>query len=258
VWVFASTTEVAYVYSPTRGSDVPKQHLMGFAGVLVSDFFSAYDALDCRKQRCLVHLIRDMNDDLCKNGFDADFKLMLQNFGVLMRSILRSIDKYGLKRRYLHKHRKCVDRFYRALSTTDLQSEPAVQYRDRLNRWKDELFTFLDYDGVPWNNNNAEHAVKTFALRRKIGNGFFTEAGMRRFLILLSVYETCRYREIDFLDFLRSGRTALLSYPSPIIRATGGDRERTRVRDERERLLSKSRYPNETGTANQGARVPRA
>jgi len=161
-----------------------------------------------------------MNGDLRKNPFDAEFKVMLQDFGVLMRSIVSTIDKYGLKSRFLHKHRGDVDGFYRDISTADLHSEVAVQYRDRLNRWKDELFTFLDYDGVPWNNNNAEHAVKAFAIRRKNGSGFFTEAGMKRFLILLSVYETCRYREIDFLAFLRSGRTDLLSYPSPIIKAT--------------------------------------
>ena len=140
VWVFTSTTEVAYVYSPTRESHVPKHHLKGFMGVLVSDFFSGYDTLDCQKQRCLVHLIRDMNDDLSKNPFDAEFKLLLRDFGVLIRSILSTIEKYGLKRRYLHKHRKDIDRFYRTLVTAGLQSETAVKYRDRLNRWKGELF----------------------------------------------------------------------------------------------------------------------
>ncbi len=100
----------------------------------------------------------------------------------------------------------------------NFQSEIAVRYKNRLNRWKNELFTFLEYDGVPWNNNNAEHAVKTFAIRRKAGSGFFTEESIKRLLILLSVYETCMYRKIDFLDFLRSGRTDLLESPSPIIR----------------------------------------
>ena len=217
IWVFASTTEVAYVYSRTREGDVPRQHLVGVSGVLVSDFFSAYDALDCRKQRCLIHLIRDMNDDLRKNPFDAEFKLILQQFGVLVRTIIGTIDRFGLRKRYLRKHRKDVNRFYRSLSGADLHSEAAIQYKNRLVRWKGELFTFLDYDGVPWNNNNAEHAVKAIAYRRKSGTGFFTEAGMRRFLILLSVFETCRYRGINFLEFLRSGRTDLLDYPSLIM-----------------------------------------
>ena len=34
--------------------------------------------------------------------------------------------------------------------------------RSTKNEWVNmaRLFTFLDYDGVPWNNNNAEHAIK--------------------------------------------------------------------------------------------------
>ena len=30
------------------------------------------------------------------------------------------------------------------------------------------MFTFLDFDDVPWNNNNAEHAVKAFVSLRRI------------------------------------------------------------------------------------------
>jgi hypothetical protein len=78
-----------------------------------------------------------------------------------------------LKRRYLRKHQKDVNRYYRILSNTDLHSETALQYKDRLVRWSAELFTFLDADRVPWNDNNAEHGVKTFAARRKSGSGFF-------------------------------------------------------------------------------------
>ena len=67
------------------------------------------------------------------------------------------------------------------------------------------MFTFLDFDGVPWNNNNAEHAVKAFALVRRVIDGVTTETGLRDTLVLLSVCETCKCKNVDFLDFLRSG-----------------------------------------------------
>ena len=38
-----------------------------------------------------------------------------------------------------------------------------MKFKERLEKNRDKLFTFLSYDGVPWNNNNAEHAVKAFA-----------------------------------------------------------------------------------------------
>jgi hypothetical protein len=66
------------------------------------------------------------------------------------------------------------------------------------------LFTFLDYDGIPWNNNNAEHAIKAFVGLRNIIGGSSTAKGLREYLVLLSVSETCKYKGVSFLDFLLS------------------------------------------------------
>lgn len=42
--------------------------------------------------------------------------------------------------------------------------------------------TFLNYDGVPWNNNNAEHAIKAFAGLRDVIAGSSTEKGTDEYL----------------------------------------------------------------------------
>jgi hypothetical protein len=84
-------------------------------------------------------------------------------------------------------------------------SEVVRKITDRLQKNRNKLFTFLDFDGIPWNNNNAEHAIKAFASLRRMIEGKSTEKGLRDFLILLSICETCKYKGVDFLDFLRSG-----------------------------------------------------
>ena len=71
------------------------------------------------------------------------------------------------------------------------------------------MFTFLGYDGVPWNNNNAEHAIKRFAKHRRDANGKFTEPSLREYLVLASVLETCEFNNVSVLDFLLSGETTL-------------------------------------------------
>ena len=71
-------------------------------------------------------------------------------------------------------------------------------------KYQDKLFTFLHYDGVPWNNNNAEHALKRFAYYREIADGQFSEAGLQEYLVLLSLYVTCKYKGLSFLQFLLS------------------------------------------------------
>jgi hypothetical protein len=92
------------------------------------------------------------------------------------------------------------------MSKTSLQSDIAVKFKERLETNRDKLFAFLSYDNIPWNNNNAEHAVKAFAALRRVIGGVTTEKGVREYLVLLSLCETCRYMGLDYLDFLRSAK----------------------------------------------------
>jgi predicted RecB family nuclease len=80
VWVLANMEDVVYLFKPTREGDFLRDLLKGFGSVLVTDFFSAYDSLPCEQQKCLVHLIRDMNHDLLNNPFDNVFKSLVQEF----------------------------------------------------------------------------------------------------------------------------------------------------------------------------------
>ena len=149
--------------------------------------------------------MRDLNDDLLKQPFNDELKELVRQFAILLKPMIDTIDRFGLKAHFLRKHKVFVERFYKESLKRDFQSEIAVYYKKRFEKNHDKLFTFLDYDGIPWNNNNAEHAIKAFArLRRGIG-GTSTEKGIREYLTLLSICETCKYKGVSFLEFLRTG-----------------------------------------------------
>jgi predicted RecB family nuclease len=205
VWVLASMEEVAYFRTANREGSIIQTMLRDFSGVLVSDFYAAYDAIECRQQKCIIHLIRDLNDDLRKHPFDETLKQLVSDFSSLLRSMVETVDRRGLKKRFLSRHRAPIKRFYDRLDSARGVSEATAKVVERLKKNRDKLFTFLDFDGVPWNNNNAEYAIKTFALLRRVIDGRTTEKGLDDFLVLLSVCETCKYKNVDFLDFLRSG-----------------------------------------------------
>jgi predicted RecB family nuclease len=105
VWVFANLTTVAYVYSESREAAILEDVLDGFNGVLVSDFYAAYDSVPCAQQKCLIHMMRDINEDLHRNPFDDELNEIAGRFGALLREIVETIDTYGLKARHLGKHR---------------------------------------------------------------------------------------------------------------------------------------------------------
>jgi hypothetical protein len=183
--------------------------LKDFRGILVSDFYTAYDSIGCLQQKCLIHLIRDLNDDVLKHPYDEELKSIVRNFAALLKPIIQTIDRRELKQRFLAKHRIEVDRFYRDLSKQDYQSERAQKCKKRFEKNRDKLFTFLNYDDIPWNNNNAEHAVKAFAKIRDIVRGTFTARTVRNNLVLLSICQTCKYSGVDFFEFMRSGELDL-------------------------------------------------
>jgi hypothetical protein len=212
VWVFASMDSVFYLLKPNRKAEFLKELLADFTGVLVCDFLPGYDSLKCQQQKCLIHLIRDMNGDLLKNQMNAEYKEMVLQFGILLRKIIATIDKYGLKKRHLNKHKKDVKKFFDDTLNEDYKTELAMSYQKRLKKNKNRLFTFLDYDGIPWNNNNGENAIKSFAKYRRYAKGLSTEKGIEEYLILLSIQQTCRYRGVNFLDFIKSKERSIDSY----------------------------------------------
>jgi hypothetical protein len=204
VWVLASLEEVVFMYRPTRETDFLHKMLGDFKGVLVSDFYAGYESLPCPQQKCLIHLIRDMNQDLLNNPFDEELQCITKPFGSLLRSIVATIDEHGLKRRYLERHTDQVEQFFRELSAQSPRSDAARTLSDRLLKCQDKLFTFIRHDSVPWNNNNAENAIKQFAYYREDTTGTMRETGLNEYLVLLSIYQTCRYKGINFLKFLLS------------------------------------------------------
>jgi Transposase IS66 family len=208
VWIFTNLISVAYVYSASREATVLEDVLAGFAGVLVSDFYGGYDRVPCRQQKCLIHLMRDINEDLLKHPFDEELSSIARGFGSLLREIVETIDRWGLKRHHLRKHRRAAERFLDQVASMSCSTEAAAALKKRIGKNRDKLFIFLDCDGVPWNNNNAEHAVRAFTrLRNTMASS--TAKGTADYCILLSVQQTLRYRGIGFLDFLRSGKTEI-------------------------------------------------
>src|SRR5437879_3731576 len=144
-----------------------------------------------------------------KNPLDLELTSIARDFGTLLREIVETVDVRGLKSRYLRKHKLPARRFLKSVASSDLTSPLANKYKKRFQKSGEKMFTFLDHDGVPWNNNNAEHAIKRFAKYRRDANGKFTEVSLREYLVMASVLETCEFNNVNVLDFLLSKETTI-------------------------------------------------
>ena len=215
VWVFTDGTHVVFKLTATREATIVHKTLEGYAGVLVSDFYPGYDSVACRQQKCLVHLIRDLNDDLWSNAFDREFESFVFEVKNLLVPIFEAVETYGLKRRHLHKFNPSVERFFQQNITGIMYaSDATIKFQKRFQRYRNSLFMFLHEDGIPWENNMAERALRHIAVQRKISGSFF-EKSAQHFLLLLGLSQSCQFQSKSFLKFLLSKTYDIDAFKSP-------------------------------------------
>jgi len=210
IWVFTDERHAIFQLTETREATIVHNLLHNYQGVLVSDFYPGYDSIACRQQKCWVHLIRDLNDDLLANPFDTEYEGFIAKIRDLIIPIMEAIQIYGLKRKHLHRFEKQVERFYcDVIIDKQYRSDLVLNYQKRLVRYKESLFTFLTEDRIPWHNNTAERAIRTFAIQRDTSGSPLQDSTTHAYLALLSIRQTCRFQGKSFFKFLFSGETDL-------------------------------------------------
>ena len=180
--------------------------------MLISDFYPGYESLSCAQQKCLIHLMRDLNEDFLQNQFNEEYKNLVTKFSELLNAIMNTINTYGLRKRNLNKHRKDVKKFYFQVIETQCKTDLMEKWQKRFKKNEEVLFTFLQHNNCPWNNNNAEHAIIPFAKYRATRDTDFSEQSIKEYLILLSIQQTCKYRGVSFLEFLKSGKKNISAF----------------------------------------------
>ena len=91
LWCFTTTGLTYYLIDRSRGSPALKRFFrVEFAGVLVTDFWGAYNAVVCaRKQKCLPHLLREIKRTRHYHGPGGDWPAFSKQLRRLIRDSLR-------------------------------------------------------------------------------------------------------------------------------------------------------------------------
>jgi transposase len=204
-----------YEYSASR-SHVVAQRLLGerFRGVLVTDFYAAYNLIPGYHQRCWVHLLRDLHalkaahparDDVINW---AQAVRQLYDEGQAWLSAHPTPSDEERRRQYSTLHERSVQLGQQYAHD---QAQPCWALAKRLLRHQDELFLFVRLPGVPADNNLAERSLRPLVIARKISGGTRSDAGTKTRLTLASLFDTWQARHLNpFRECL-----AALQRPAP-------------------------------------------
>jgi hypothetical protein len=199
IWSF-SNPEVRYLLrDQSRASKVVMQMLGDeFAGVLVSDFYGAYNVYEGVKQRCWVHLLRDLKhlrEKHPENKSVAEWvgriKSIYEEAKVVARGEHDQMDRCRMRQHF-------EARMLR-LATPYLHAKKAPQrvLAKRIESFLGELFPFVDCEGVPSDNNAAERAVRPAVIARKVSGGTRSTRGSNTRMVLMSLFGTWNLNGLD-------------------------------------------------------------
>jgi len=195
LWCFANGQTCFYMIDRSRGSPaLGKFFLTEFDGVLITDFWAAYNAVNAAdKQCCLVHLLRelekvDMHNESAE--WQAFAKTLRRLIGDGIR--LRKREDYTRQRYASRVHR--IDQRLMVLARAEYADADAARLGKRLLRHADQLFTFLDYPDVPFENNFAERMIRPAVIIRKNSLANRSEKGAAVQSMLMSIYRTLKLR----------------------------------------------------------------
>ena len=200
-WKFSNKKVSVTHTDKSRGQKVVEKILGAqYDGVLISDFLSAYNKILTKaKQRCLVHLLRDLKKviEAC-----ADDDEILRYCGRLKDILTKAIGLYNdyKDKKWNKEYRKQRDHIEEQLNDFSFPNpgkKILVRFAKRLKRHKNELFVFLHIKGIDFHNNHAEQQIRPDVLLRKITFGNRSEKGARVHDVVMSVLQTAKLSNID-------------------------------------------------------------
>jgi transposase len=202
IWTFSTQTE-RYFLRRSREKEVVDAVLgAGFAGVLVSDFYAAYDHYPGVKQRCWSHLLADIKEVGQQYPKDA----RLQGWVKAVRAIWARASGACPLPAYRAAQQRAYEQELLALCQPYLADETAPQavLCRRIEKYLSELFVFVGNPAVPATNNAAERSLRPTVIARKISGGTRAPAGTQTKMTLATIFGTWRVRGLNpFAECLR-------------------------------------------------------
>jgi transposase/uncharacterized coiled-coil protein SlyX len=217
-WCFSNPKLAVFLIDRHRSAAVVRAALGdSLSGVLVTDFYAAYHAIDCRKQRCLVHLLRELvklRDELPAAAVARHIRPLIELFqdAIALAGQRKTLPADQFATQAAEIKRRFSERWWRESKVPDCQ-----RIYNRLRRHRDELLVFLDDPAVPPDNNSAERDIRSVAAARSDGGTNRTDWGAKAFGVAKSIVSTCRKSSRNFFGYALAALERLATgQPAPL------------------------------------------
>jgi len=273
LWILATAHVILFLPSDSRGHETVQDIFEGYKGVVVADFWSAYNKLNVEQQKCLAHVIQDLKKiehvaseesakgraKLAKDASIADESaagdVATDDEDETLEAAASSPKKRGRKpkpveplspegraaieanveqnNKVFAQIEKLLAFFRQAWGDGEMGWKAPIEKRitideavqrmfdlietlrsegvanaaierivKRFEKFAPSMFTYLEHDGVPPDNNGAERPLRHFVAQRKVSGNFVNREVMDVYAVLLSLAKTCQLNDVPFENVL--------------------------------------------------------
>lgn len=213
LWVLTNTAVALFMIHAERSKAAFLLLVKDWTGILISDGYGVYRKWAGLRQTCLAHLIREAkglseqkNGEIARCGAWA-----LRELRLLVHMAHAPPTKGEWSAFYA--------RFLRLIFRNADRQDEAGKLARHLRRELENLWLFLQEEGVAPTNNHAERMLRFAVLWRKRSLGSVSEEGDRWVERILSLRQTCRIRKrrtypvlVDAMNSFFSGGRPDLSW----------------------------------------------
>jgi len=198
LWCASAQDATCYWIHASRGHDALDAFLAEeFQGVLVTDFWSAYDAVARHHQKCWPHLLRELKE-VDKTDDSEEWQAFAKKLrriygdGIRLKLARDALGEETFAQRLDLLQKRLID-----LAIAGYACAPARRLAKRLEKYWDALLLFVERRDVPSDNNRAEREIRPAVLMRKASYGSGSDRGAATRSVLMSIYRTLKQRGID-------------------------------------------------------------
>jgi hypothetical protein len=203
IWTFVAATFTFFACSLSRKATVAKQVLgEDYDGILHCDRARMYWCFG-RLQWCWAHLKRDFQswiDSPCPVKHTLGKRLM--RYAKRMFKLWHRVRDGTMSRQEFQEKMKPIRRGMELVLVGAYQEPETENLVEELLARIENLWTFVDIEGVEPTNNAAEQSLRHAVIWRKLSFGTQSASGSRFVERMLTVIETCRRQKRDVFSWL--------------------------------------------------------
>ena len=211
---------VLYKYEKTRSGKLALAFLNGFSGILESDAFSGYKALDkstdnIRAAFCWAHARRDFADALkALKGEEKELapdtiahKALVQ-IGQIYKAE-EALKELSSEERRIRRHNEVlplVEAYFSWIHEQDIVTVSSEKTREGLRyslKQEKYLRVFLENGDVPIDNSATERAIRPFTIGRANWHIIDTVHGAQASAVIYSLVETAKANNLKIYEYLK-------------------------------------------------------